>query len=132
MNYVVWQEAELLIRASQRADIFLILDCCHAGSLIGTRQKSPWSERIFDFLGAYESGQTTPLPGPTSFTSALIHALETLASDGERFTSSELQKQDPGCARPPRKRTGALPERTRASLCSETSAGASSIEEQKA
>lgn len=90
LNYIVWQEAERLIHSTQRADIFLILDCCHAGRLIRTRQSSSWSNRIFEFLGAAGPDQTTPLPGPDSFTSALIFALNKFAEDGESFTSSEL------------------------------------------
>ena len=90
MDHIVWDEAERLIQGAQRADIFLILDCCHAGRLIRAREKRQWSDRIFEFLGAAGAGQTTPLPGPNSFTSALIWGLEELAKDCDRFTSSEL------------------------------------------
>jgi hypothetical protein len=90
MDHIVWDEAERLIQGAQRADIFLILDCCHAGRLIRTREKPQWSDRIFEFLGAAGAGQTTPMPGPNSFTSALIWGLEELAKECDRFTSSEL------------------------------------------
>jgi hypothetical protein len=90
MDRIVWQEAERLIHTAQQADIFLILDCCHAGRLVSTRQKPQWSDRIFEYLGACGAAQTTPLPGPDSFTSALIYALEALAEECDRFTSSEL------------------------------------------
>ena len=90
MDHIVWEEAERLIHGAQRADIFLILDCCHAGRLIRTREGAQWSDRIFEFLGAAGAAQTTPMPGPKSFTTALIWALEALAKDRDRFTSSEL------------------------------------------
>ena len=48
--------------------------------------------RNFEYLGAAEAMEVTPLPGDTSFTSALIWALERLlATKPEgRFTTSEL------------------------------------------
>jgi hypothetical protein len=89
LNRIVWNEAEQLIHSAQHADIFLILDCCHAGKLLSARQKTPWSDRIFEFLGASGPDQTTPLPGADSFSSALTWALKELATDG-CFMSSEL------------------------------------------
>jgi hypothetical protein len=106
LNYIVWQEAERLIHSTQRADIFLILDCCHAGRLLRTRQ-STWSNRIFEFLGAAGPDETTPLPGPDSFTSALIFALDEFAKDKDSFTSSELL--DKICNAPNFNRAGQLP-----------------------
>ena len=107
LNYIVWQEAERLIHSTQRADIFLILDCCHAGRLLRTRQSSTWSNRIFEFLGAAGPDETTPLPGPDSFTSALIFALENFSEDGDSFTSSELL--DKICHAPNFNHAGQLP-----------------------
>ena len=101
MNCIVWSEAEQLIHSAQYADIFLILDCCHAGKLLSTRQKSPWSDRIFEFLGASGPDQTTPLPGPDSFTSALTWAMKELAQDG-CFMSSELLEKILSAERFPR------------------------------
>ena len=80
-----------MIHTSHRSDIFLILDCCHAGKLLlPTRQGPEWSKRIFEFLGAAGPEETTPLPGPDSFSRALIWALKELAKHGEPFISSEL------------------------------------------
>jgi hypothetical protein len=107
LNYIVWQEAERLIHSTQRADIFLILDCCHAGRLLRTRQSSTWSNRIFEFLGAAGPDETTPLPGPDSFTSALIFALDEFANNKDSFTSSELL--DKICHAPKFNRAGQLP-----------------------
>ena len=65
------------------------MDCCHAGKLLKVRQKI-FSDRIFEFLGAAGPNETTCLPGPESFTSALIWALEELAKEKEPFITSEL------------------------------------------
>ena len=49
--------------------------------------------RCFEFLGACGSGNTTPSPGPKSFTKALIWALICLARDETRFTISGLSRK---------------------------------------
>ena len=49
--------------------------------------------RCFEFLGACGSGNTTPSPGPKSFTKALIWALTSLARDETRFTISGLSRK---------------------------------------
>ena len=49
--------------------------------------------RCFEFLGACGSGNTTPSPGPKSFTKALIWALISLARDETRFTISGLSRK---------------------------------------
>lgn len=48
--------------------------------------------RSFEYLAATAAMESTPVPGPDSFTSALIHALETLVEEKEegRFTTVEL------------------------------------------
>lgn len=51
-----------------------------------------WAHRAFEFLGATSAEDTTPEPGPNSFTSALIWALEKLAAE-EGFTASELLRK---------------------------------------
>jgi hypothetical protein len=88
LNEIVWHRAENLIRDSL-GDVFIIFDCCAAGNLgrdIGVRGR--FAHRAFEFLGATSAGETTPEPGPNSFTSGLIWALEQLTEDG--FTTSEL------------------------------------------
>jgi hypothetical protein len=89
MNFLIWEQAEQLILASRKADMFLILDCCHAGKVLQTRHRPPLSKRIFEFMGAAGPGETTPLPGPESFTSALIFALKELAK--KDHSSAEMQ-----------------------------------------
>ena len=49
--------------------------------------------RSFEFLGACSSGNTTPAPGPKSFTRALIWALKSLAQQEKRFTVSGLSRK---------------------------------------
>ena len=49
--------------------------------------------RCFEFLGACSSGNTTPSPGPKSFTKALIWALICLARDETKFTISGLSRK---------------------------------------
>lgn len=56
------------------------MDCYFAGKLLNMRQKS-FSDRIFELLGAAGPDEVMCLPGPESFTSALIWALEELASE---------------------------------------------------
>lgn len=88
MNEIVWHRAENLIKDSW-GDVFIIFDCCAAGNLgrdIGAR--GGWAHRAFEFLGATSAEETTPEPGPNSFTTGLIWALEQLTDDG--FTTSEL------------------------------------------
>ncbi len=88
----MWHRAENLIKDSW-GDVLIIFDCCAAGNLgrdIGAR--GLWASRAFEFLGATSAEETTPEPGPNSFTSGLIWALEQLAvNDG--FTTSELLRK---------------------------------------
>ena len=51
-----------------------------------------WCDRKFEYLAATKAMESTRAPGKTSFTSALIWALETLAESGEAFTTEELLK----------------------------------------
>ena len=86
---MVWQKAEELMHTAGRPDMFLIFDCCHAGGLAAKFRRSKFSTRNFEFLGATTAQGLTRIPGPFSFTSALIWALDKLTSKGE-FTASQL------------------------------------------
>jgi hypothetical protein len=86
-NSIAWHSAENNI-ASTDSDVLLIFDCCHAGSLCRPYRSS--RGRCFEFLAACTADQKTRKPGPDSFTSALIWALEQLAAK-PFFNSSELQ-----------------------------------------
>jgi hypothetical protein len=86
---VSWTNAEWALKAAN-VDILGLFDCCHAGELNRTR-----GSHVFEYLGANSAGlQITMEPGQTSFTSALIWALEELwTSDGQPFTTSRLQQK---------------------------------------
>ena len=51
------------------------------------------STSAFEYLAATAAGRDTNIPGPTSFTSALIFALEELVKDRTRFTSIDLVRK---------------------------------------
>lgn len=74
-----------------RADILLIFDCCYAGNLV-SEGRSPYPNRNFEFLAA-TGGTITPVPGPYSFTSALIWSLEKLVASKVPFSTTELLNQ---------------------------------------
>ena len=50
-------------------------------------------KRLFEYLAATKEMGTTKIPGPTSFTSALIYALEALVKEKGRFTTVELLRK---------------------------------------
>ena len=73
-----------------KGDVLVIFDCCHAGVLAkGTRSVS---DRSFEFLAACGSNEVTPMPGDTSFTSALIWSLKLLAKKPS-FTTHQLLRK---------------------------------------
>ncbi|KAI9685827.1 MAG: Phosphatidylinositol-4-phosphate 5-kinase [Bathelium mastoideum] len=84
-NSVMWNEAEKIIVGSE-ADVLLIFDCCYAG-LIGRAHDL----NRFETLAACTADSRTHIPGKSSFTAALIWALEQLYSEKQFFTSSELR-----------------------------------------
>ena len=87
-NALVWNNAEEGLQGKE-ADILLIFDCCHAGLLRMDR-----GCHTFEFLGACEKGETTPPPGYTSFTRALIWALERMAEEHLRgFSTVQLKNK---------------------------------------
>lgn len=50
--------------------VLMIFDCCFAGALVNVRVGYP--HRNFEFLPAIGDSTSTPIPGPRSFTPALI------------------------------------------------------------
>lgn len=95
LNKVIWNRAEDLL-VDTRADVLEIFDCCYAGNL-GNDRSPP--TRAFEYLAATAPGSTTKSPGPHSFTSALIWALEALVAGEGRFTTQQLVskiKNSPG------------------------------------
>ncbi|KAF2233663.1 hypothetical protein EV356DRAFT_577271 [Viridothelium virens] len=87
-NTLVWNNAEKGLQG-KNADILLIFDCCHAGLLRMDR-----GYHTFEFLGACEKGETTPPPGYTSFTRALIWALKRMAEEHPQgFSTMQLKNR---------------------------------------
>ncbi|KAI9711322.1 MAG: Phosphatidylinositol-4-phosphate 5-kinase [Bogoriella megaspora] len=87
-NVLIWNKAEAQLQGKD-ADILLIFDCCHAGLLRMQR-----GCHTFEFLGACEKGETTPPPGYTSFTRALIWALERMAKEHPQgFSTLDLKNK---------------------------------------
>lgn len=81
-SHITWNFVEGNLKTT-RADVFLIFDCCYASDL---GRESALTSRSFEYLAASESNYTRS-PGPESFTSALIWALEKLAPQSARATS---------------------------------------------
>jgi hypothetical protein len=76
-NNVAWSSAEHNIKAKS-ADVLVIFDCCHAGGFGGYRSGRATRQLPFQCMAACGTFGRTPKPGPTSFTSALIWALNEL------------------------------------------------------
>lgn len=88
LNNVVWNHTENNLRDIS-SDVLQIFDCCYAGTL-GSRGASG---QAFEYLAATGAEDTTPRPGPTSFTSGLIWALREYAREGGRFTTGHLSEK---------------------------------------
>jgi hypothetical protein len=70
-----WNDAETqLLSKSMDADVLAILDCCYAGG--GAHKGSPRHTRTYELLAACSKDKRTPAPGPNSFTSRLLDAIE--------------------------------------------------------
>ncbi|KAL8678376.1 MAG: hypothetical protein Q9224_003984 [Gallowayella concinna] len=87
-NKVVWNKTEDLLRPAE-ADVLEIFDCCYAGTVI--RGES----RLLEYMAAAKDHGTTKVPGPESFTRALIYALKALVKEKNegRFTTDELLRK---------------------------------------
>ncbi|KAI4175771.1 MAG: hypothetical protein LQ343_001384 [Gyalolechia ehrenbergii] len=107
LDTVVWNLAEAALQQT-KADVLEIFDCCYAGDLGRGRG---FGTRCFEFLGATSSGATTRCPGPASFTSGLIWALEVLAKEHERFTTTTLANKIRQAPNFPKKQVPTLQER---------------------
>jgi Caspase domain len=68
------------------SDVLQIFDCCFAG-IVETRGSN---SRASEFLAATAGDATTPKPGKSSFTTALIWALRELVNEKRRFSTSDL------------------------------------------
>ncbi|KAL3420455.1 tyrosine-protein phosphatase non-receptor type 6 [Phlyctema vagabunda] len=90
LHEIVWNSAEHNIKDT-KSDVLVIFDCCEAGALDQNVRSA--NTRAFEFLAATSANSTTRKPGPESFTSALIWALERLGNTGKRFATRELVTQ---------------------------------------
>jgi hypothetical protein len=78
---IEWDEVERTL-STTRSDVLVIFDCCQAGLLCRSAQEGLLNpNRSFQYLGACESKQVTERAGLESFTSAMIWALEKLATE---------------------------------------------------
>lgn len=73
-----WHTTQNYLFAAE-GDVLLILDCCHA-SLITKGRKDEGGR--FELIAASAIGRLTPVPGPSSFTKALIRLLKNHVEDG--------------------------------------------------
>jgi hypothetical protein len=90
-NAILWHEAESIV-TNTSADVLVIFDCCFAGNLVSDG-RSPYPNRNFEFLAATGHSTITPVPGPSSFTTALVWALEKLVASKVPFSTTELLNQ---------------------------------------
>ena len=112
VEHVKWHLAEASLQET-RSDVFLIFDCCYAGD---AGRAGSLSTRAFEFLAATSAGSTTKSPGPKSFTSALIWALNKLNQERTRFTTSELTNTIKQCPEFPQDQVPVLSERNAACI----------------
>lgn len=89
-NKVVWDNTERNLHYLI-ADVLQIFDCCFAGAT--SAQECSEEDQTIEFLAACLDDETTPRPGKTSFTSALIWALEGFAKKGSRFGVNNLLRE---------------------------------------
>ncbi|KAF4624049.1 hypothetical protein G7Y89_g14124 [Cudoniella acicularis] len=91
-NAAAWHDVEHIVRDAE-GDALLIFDCCYAGNLTLRDVQSSRPTRSFEYIAACGSTDETNFPGPESFTSAMIWALEDLVKSQKRFTTLELQNK---------------------------------------
>ena len=94
MDRVTWNTTEVNLQDTH-ADVLQIFDCCSAGTLGSETGRGGFS-RAYEYLGATQKDQSTPIPGPDSFTTALTWALKDYAQRPEsqrRFTTNDLRRK---------------------------------------
>ncbi|KAF2995095.1 Phosphatidylinositol-4-phosphate 5-kinase [Curvularia kusanoi] len=74
----IWCQAERPLMEVAEADVLSLLDCCYAGS---AHKGVGGERRTYELLAACHKGQKTRGPGPNSFTTRLLNALEQLLVD---------------------------------------------------
>lgn len=85
---VTWNFSEGVLQKA-RFNVFVIFDCCFASYLA---RSSHFTPRSFEFLAPNHLDPLAKIPGPESFTSSLIRALERLSDDCKNgFTTQALR-----------------------------------------
>ena len=80
----IWPQAERPLVEAAEADVLSLLDCCYAGNAhegVGgelAHRGFGGERRTYELLAACHRGQKTRGPGPNSFTTRLLDALEHL------------------------------------------------------
>lgn len=88
-----WYKAEApLLDEDLDADVLTIFDCCFASN---GHKGGQDSRRIYDLLAACPKGDTTPAPGPNSFTRRLINTLDRLLDENsdQRILTTRLLEE---------------------------------------
>lgn len=80
-----WKNADLLLKSAD-ADVLTIMDCCYAANVTKSDGNSP---RAFETLAA--TVLVTPMPGPSSYTNALIL---TLKEEFKKYKANKLNRFD--------------------------------------
>ncbi|KAH0557061.1 hypothetical protein GP486_005148 [Trichoglossum hirsutum] len=84
-----WHKAETCsLKEDIHADVLTILDCCFAGDV---DRSSGLSDRTYELLAANGPGETTPQPGPHSFTNTLISVLSDIAKEKKKINTFDLR-----------------------------------------
>jgi hypothetical protein len=98
-NKIFWNKVENLLDETS-SDVLEIMDCCYAGDLGELKRGQPtFCNRSFEYIAATSAGNETNSPGETSFTSALIWALNYFALPESRknFIVTDLVKKIREC-----------------------------------
>ena len=84
-----WGPVEQTLMDNVEGDVLVILDCCYASDI---QRNLTHGNKSYEMLAASNRNNTTPKPGPKSFTSDLMISLRELLRDrgGNPFTTYDL------------------------------------------
>lgn len=98
-NKMLWNNVEYFLDGTS-SDVLEIVDCCYAEDLGEPRlDQTSFCKRSFEYIAATSAGYETSSPGKTSFTSALIWALNEFSLPGSciNFTVTDLVQKIRQC-----------------------------------
>lgn len=89
MANATWSTAEKALMDGVQGDVFGIFDCCYAGDM---QRSLRFGNSAYEVLAASRRNNTTPAPGPLSFTGDLIKSLKELLEErkGNPFATYDL------------------------------------------